>query len=385
MARRIAFALIALAMLLSAAACKTPEPVPVPVEQIERRAATAYTTSFLCFKGDGVLLNVTHPKEWSFEKSDAGLDIKREGQTVGQIVEGSAEGDFTVLESHRLDKRGVEVSRYLELSGTDNYRLRYVYKYDSDERTRRVTLTVGLSETDKKTADKLLGGALAKEKVQSDTIGILPERLKKARSIIILGNSFVGSSAVGRILSEMLEVNGKDCRVRAVSRGYAQVGTYTDDAAMMADIGNGYYDAVFICGFYGDEQIENLGILKRVCEKSNTVLVIFPAHNENAGLVSDAAVRYPTLTLLNWKAEIDRLIKDGVDRWDMYVNDAHRHSTPLAGYVGAHMIYRAMYGTMPFMPISSELSQLDVDEKLGDYAYVGDAKITPESKITYLN
>ncbi len=221
--------------------------------------------------------------------------------------------------------------------------------------------------------------------MQSDTIGILPERLKKARSIIILGNSFVGSSAVGRILSEMLEVNGKDCRVRAVSRGYAQVGTYTDDAAMMADIGNGYYDAVFICGFYGDEQIENLGILKRVCEKSNTVLVIFPAHNENAGLVSDAAVRYPTLTLLNWKAEIDRLIKDGVDRWDMYVNDAHRHSTPLAGYVGAHMIYRAMYGTMPFMPISSELSQLDVDEKLGDYAYVGDAKITPESKITYMN
>ncbi len=141
MARRIAFALLALAVLLSAAACKTPEPVPVPVEQIERRAATAYTTSFLCFKGDGVLLNVTHPKEWSFEKSDAGLDIKREGQTVGQIVEGSAEGDFTVLESHRLDKRGVEVSRYLELSGTDNYRLRYVYKYDSDERNRRVSLS----------------------------------------------------------------------------------------------------------------------------------------------------------------------------------------------------------------------------------------------------
>ena len=74
-----------------------------------------------------------------------------------------------------------------------------------------------------------------------------------------------------------------------------------------------------------------------------------------------------------------------MDRWDLCINDMHLHSTPLAGYVGAHMIYRAMYGELPEAPMQISINQSYIDSILGDYAYVGDGKAFDDDKITYLN
>lgn len=376
--------LLALLLPLPACAHVADKSVGISPEDIERRNAEGYKTSFFAFANDGVLLNITHPKEWSFQKTEAGADIIRDGKTVGTLSLGIPEDGFETLSTEKLTQRGVTATKRLEKKGTAEYRFRYVYKYESGKRSRNIYLTAALGEVDEKSEDRLFKGVLTVDKVKSDTMGVLAEKLGDDSYVAILGNSFVSTSDIGAILTEMFDINGKRCRVTAISRGYASVGTYADDGEMLQSIRKGRYDAVFICGFYSD-QTENLGVLKRACDQSKTELVIFPAHNENAGFVSDAHVKYPSLVLLDWKSEIDKLISSGVSKWDMCIQDSHRHSTPLAGYVGAHMIYRAIYGQTPLMPMSRTMSQLDIDGILGDYAYVGDAKIISESKIFYLN
>jgi hypothetical protein len=48
------------------------------------------------------------------------------------------------------------------------------------------------------------------------------------------------------------------------------------------------------------------------------------------------------------------------------VDDQHLHSTPLAGYVGAMMIYRSIYGQMPTARMYS-IDQAAYDDVLGAY------------------
>ena len=71
--------------------------------------------------------------------------------------------------------------------------------------------------------------------------------------------------------------------------------------------------------------------------------------------------------------------------WYLCINDSHKHSTPLAGYVGAHMIYRAIYDEMPTAPMKNTITQSYIDSILGDYAYIGDSKMIDEQNITYLD
>ena len=53
------------------------------------------------------------------------------------------------------------------------------------------------------------------------------------------------------------------------------------------------------------------------------------------------------------------------------MDDYYDHSKPLAGYVGAHMIYRAMYGEIPTAKMTSSISQSYVDSILGNYVSSG--------------
>ena len=78
--------------------------------------------------------------------------------------------------------------------------------------------------------------------------------------------------------------------------------------------------------------------------------------------------------------EINSLIKAGRDKWDFCINDAHLHSTPLAGYVGAHMIYRAIYGEVPQGDMTSSISYKEIKNVLGDYVKTAN----PDSSIMYL-
>jgi hypothetical protein len=102
--------------------------------------------------------------------------------------------------------------------------------------------------------------------------------------------------------------------------------------------------------------------------KKGITLVVLPAHNENQASAEKSA-KTCDLPLINWKAELDELISSGVDKFDLCVNDSYYHSTPLAGYVGAHMIYRAIYGEAPENK-GTYLSNTELNI-LGDYAETG--------------
>ena len=137
-----------------------------------------------------------------------------------------------------------------------------------------------------------------------------------------------------------------------------------------------------MCGFYGDMNHE-LGIIKRACEKSGTKLIIFPAHNENSGMVTKAMEAYPDLLCINWKREIEQLIVEGRSKWDFCYDDEHLHSTPLAGYVGAMMIWRAIWGEMPAVEVE-DIPQDYYDSILGSYLTNPSFELIDPSRIILL-
>ena len=141
-----------------------------------------------------------------------------------------------------------------------------------------------------------------------------------------------------------------------------------------------------MCGFYYAEDVTSFAEILRVCKAGDAVPVIFPAHNENLLHIDATAKEYPEVTLLHWKNEINLLIDRGVSRDDFCIDDGHNHSTPLAGYVGAHMIYRTLYkGTLPPSVSSActTITAAEIAELLGDYPTKGIVYIK-DSKILYL-
>lgn len=367
----------------------TKETVDTSYESIERYQSSGYSNGYYGFAVDSAVINITYPREWSFRQGGGGFDIVRGKNTVGRLIgaQASDTSEWTVLKTEEDMQSDVSTKMIIERKSTDgesSYRYRYVYTYTTDGVSRTITLTADCAELDKMTEAKLFMNTFFEEKVTSKTLGIL-SNIGDPSSVLILGNSFIGSSDIGDILREMLNLNGKSCSVTAISRGYATVDTYINDASILSAIKSGSYDAVFICGFYSSNEVANLGVLKSACDTSRTQLVIFPAHNESSGVVSSAQSKYSSLVCLNWKNELDGLIRKGVDRWDLCTDDQHDHSKPLAGYVGAHMIYRAIYGELPLRAMQNAISQVYVDKILGDYAYVGDTETLDETKITYFS
>lgn len=202
-------------------------------------------------------------------------------------------------------------------------------------------------------------------------LGDLAELNNDDCKILIIGNSFVGSSNIVNIANEMLENNQKSCHIEANTILGSGVSPYTQDIELMTTIKSGYYDAVLMCGLYGTWELDPASILVAACKNSGTKLIIFPAHNEDRTTIDAAARNFKSAYLLDWKAEIDALTESGIDKWELCINDVHLHSTPLAGYVGAHMLYRAIYNEYPEKPITDASLQETADELLGSYVKTG--------------
>ena len=233
-----------------------------------------------------------------------------------------------------------------------------------------ITLTVDYAELSTSAKNKLYKTECLSPMATQPNYGIISEDVTSG-TVAIIGNSFINSSDIGEILREMCSVNGKSIDVQAYSRGYAHVSTYTSDGQFMNLVRSGAYSIIFVCGFYSEAESASLGQLKAACAVSDTQLVIFPAHNESAVAIKLALAEHPELLHLDWKGELDALIADGVDKWELCINDAHLHSTPLAGYVGAHMIYRAIYGEVPKKNMLSTVQYADIMTNLKDYYKTG--------------
>lgn len=345
-------------------------------ESIERHDPKSYALETFGFNGDDHVLSLNIPKDWKLSNESSGsYSITRDGKSVASMYMGDSSDGNEWRSVNQQTSLGKDVNIECNIekktsNGETSYRYRYTFKYETGQNSRTVTLTADCAEINDFTHRKFMYSPTRTPITNDTSIGMLSSE-KNCTNILILGNSFIGSSDIGYILDDMLLQNGKNCYVNAISRGYATVATYISDSYLMSDIKQGYYDIVFICGFYSSSEVSNLGTLKSYCDSSNTTLVIFPAHNESSSVVSSAKSTYSSLPCLNWKAELDMLISNGVDRWDLCTDDAHDHSKPLAGYVGAHMIYRAIYSEVPKEFPVNALYETDVVKILGDYVETG--------------
>ena len=78
------------------------------------------------------------------------------------------------------------------------------------------------------------------------------------------------------------------------------------------------------------------------------------------------------------------LIENGIDWLEFCIPDEHSHSTELAGYVGAHMIFRALFGECPIVSARPSLKYDETIEILRPYIRHGALQVIAEEDIFYL-
>ena len=375
-----------------------------PTESVPPATSDLPNTSYqdiVCFETEGCdtkllhatdsqsALSVMLPPEWSYRSVSANeYAVEREGNTIGSIYYGTSPVDpeWSAVKTESRSTDDISLQLAIERNVSEEiarFRYRFDFLYDSREDGFEITLTVDYAEVSEFARMKLKS-TFALENASDATGFDLVTNKKAERAILILGNSFVNSSRIGTILQEMCADNGKSLQVTAVSRGMATVATYAADAAMLADIRSGKYGALFMCGFYSNGQSDHLDAIEEACLVSGTTLVIFPAHNESADAVSYACGKHPKALLLDWKSEINALIAGGVNKWQFCIDDIHQHSTPLGGYVGAHMIYRAIFGQVPKGSVSGAITQSEVNSLLGEYVETGSlGRFDPQDRIIF--
>ena len=386
MLKRIFCLFLAVLLLVPLTAClhenKDEATYTHPDDLPTMRKSTACKDSYLAPEGSNVVLQFYLPYEWTLQKTSSGFDILSGKDTVGSIVAGQSDSDGLTL-AKETTSGALQIKTYAS-TDADMPFYRMHYTFADENGTQALTLDVNVEALDA-VAYGWLTSALPTRAKGFETPAIslsgTPSR------ILILGNSFVSTSKIGSILQDMLTATGKNCQVDAISIGFATVSAYTENYRnYLEEIERGSYDAVFMCGFYYAEDVTSFAEILRVSKKGGATPVIFPAHNENLLHIDATAKEYPEVTLLHWKNEVNLLIDRGVSRDDFCIDDGHNHSTPLAGYVGAHMIYRTLYkGTLPPSVSSActAITAAEIAELLGDYPTKGIVYIK-DSKILYL-
>ncbi|MBO5295451.1 MAG: hypothetical protein J6B71_09450 [Clostridia bacterium] len=357
-------------------------------KEIARRDPSGYTEHQFGLRGNNLVLDIDFPAEWKIEaETELVFSITADGRSVGRLIWGTVDDNegWKIVETDNSMESDLKMKMYIEKKGSREtlaFRYRFEYEYTEQDAICTVTLLIDCAEVNDYTQKRLLLAPSLYPLRTDAGIGILQSAKKD--NILILGNSFINSSSIGSIFREMLQKNGKAANVQAISRGYATVETYVTDSFMMENIRAGAYDIIFICGFYSTSEIAHLKTLKAACDESDTTLVIFPAHNESENAFTQAC-KETSLPSLNWKGEINALIKTGISKRDFCIDDMHQHSTALAGYVGAHMIYRALYGSLPTNALASSIDQSYVNELLGDYVQTGSIPLRDADAVKYFH
>lgn len=333
------------------------------------KTARGYMSKDYGLKDSSISLRMKFYLDWEHrEDGEGGYLLLCDGVEIGRILSGEADDieDWKILKQTDATPKNLQVTEYFEKSGTGeslHFRYRFYYRYMECGKERRLTVTIAYGEIDNYVQTQLRESVTYQEHHTDPMYGALSHLQDKP--IVVLGNSFIHTSQIGTIYNEIAAKSGKQQLMHAESRGYASISTYAQDYTLLKRIANGEWSAVFLCGFYGRD-VESVGIIKNACNKSNTQLIIFPAHNESDAMLGISTSPHPELLKINWKREIDQLIKEGRSKWDFCINDGHLHSTPLAGYVGAMMIWRAIYGEMPTVSLFS-IPQSNYDAILGSY------------------
>ena len=340
-------------------------------KELECRSFDEYIEYRFSFRNSNYFITLLFPKVWYISEEETSFDIYYGVNKIGCI---SVDSDYTesgwkTIETHEGGNAPLNSTSYIEYNYDEKgdliYRHRFDYSFTENSYELKLSIFINYIEADGFTVFKLREGA----KITSKEYYTRYHDLKELRDskILILGNSFISSSQIADILNELFSINNKSCSVNAVSISYATVSKYLDNEEITNEISSKKYDAVFICGLYSEADLTNLNKLIKICNDSDTKLVIFPAHNEKDFLIEDLSFRYPDVYCLNWKNELDMIISSGVSKQELCINDSYSHSNSIAGFVGANMIYRAIYGESPNFDNITTVSKAEINTILYEY------------------
>lgn len=330
-------------------------------------------------------VNFKVPKDWTVVgDADPGFNIERGGNVIGTITSSPLSPPVKKYEyeTSTFNETTTEYAVYeTEADGVKQYQHVFELKYIEDHTITRTIVAVDYAELDN--AAKLLiqhgmNLAASSKSIKGD---FTLNKNDTSKRILFVGNSFIPFSDVGQFLRQFLAKTGKNYEVveeylygsKGMSGDYP--GQYWVD-----QINAGYFTAVFRCGFYSSDEMELFEEMKEACDATDTLMVIFPAHNESQTVIDSAIAKFPDTAVVNWKKEINDLISAGVSYDDFCINDIHKHSTQLAGYVGAHMIYRALFGSIPPEIEGVETTTMSyIKDKLGSYVSTGVIDVDAQS------
>ncbi len=353
-----------------------PDPETTPAqpgyESISRRDYSSYKKVYFSQPNKINALSFNIPNDWNVSgEQDNGYIFTLNGEAVGHAVGASEQLSHNLCQACSTVRRHNITINECILKNGNEYDLRY--HITSNDCSLELSIDYDkLSETgaaNLKTSAKL-------EQVHSDgKFGAAAiSNTNSSNNILIAGNSFVGTSDIAFYLADMCRNAYNGYGVYGRSVGYASVSTYIADEAFVNAVCSGEYAVVVMCGLYSYDDANNIATLWNYCNQSGTQLVILPAHNENRSVINYAKSTYPGLCIIDWKNEIDMFINRGKSQWDFCYDDEHLHSTSLAGYVGAHLLFRALFGANPpdiSSLTSGGITQSEADMHLGEYTKTG--------------
>lgn len=317
----------------------------------------------------GLYLRFLLPEDWSLEPlSDGSYELWRAGEPIGWVTGEPLEETKRYMETVEVtwqDDRTIFAD--ISVAWNDRANLKEVYrdiKIHGEEGGEAFALNIHVlyGELDDAAEETIFAG-IQKTKEKTD-LPIEPIAGGNAsKKILILGDEAIASSRIADFLQDLLAGSGYTAEMAAMEE--AGIKNVSFDTDLCQRLANGEYCYLFLAGLYDDVDISTLATTLALCNRSETKVALFPALGENRLAIDAAKKVYEDVRFLDWKAELEELIGRGVAESQFQTENTK--STLLAGYVGAHMIYRNLFRETPPALQNAPLSMAEITAALNDY------------------
>lgn len=225
----------------------------------------------------GIMLQLDIPSDWTVTPTnDTTYNILRNGKKIGYFTTRDLP-QAKPLKTFKLEDTDRRVTfRRSILPNESNGYLRTI---EFDGYYKKKTISVNFSFPYEEADEQAVGTISLSALTVPEANPFLPSDNGSDR-ILILGNSFINTSKITDFLNDMLESGATGYHADSISVGFGRVATFTSDTQLCRDIRGGKYAYVVQCGFHDVDSAEHFAPMVDNCQKSNTGLIIFPAHNE---------------------------------------------------------------------------------------------------------
>ena len=353
------------------------------ITSIKRTSVNSWREIGFSFKDSLRAIAIDVPESWKLSQSSpTTYRILNGDKEIGTITTELLKNVKELTELTKTTASAITTKHEIHLVETETeyiYRHSFTFVMEYGSKNYVARLQVDYGELDDKAAVHIVD-SVSKVDHREGNLKIPLKNSNGQNRILIIGNSFVNTSDIGNFLKNFIASSRRSTSVHtSVTNGAVMRKYVTED--ILSPIRKGNYSVVFLCGLYYEEDIPVIDTFLKACETGGAVLVVFPAHNERETPIATAKNRYPNVIFLDWKQEVTDIINAGADYWEFCEDDAYHHSKPPAGYIGAHMIFMALYDEVPAEYTGTRITMTKIRRLVGD-EYIKTGFTKSERKIT---